>query len=1015
MCTQEQFVRNFSVMADGEVDFFLGAGASISSGIPTGGDLVWEFKRTIYCNENGVSKEKYKDLVLPSTRALLQEYCERKAGSPSLYASNEYSFYFEQCYSDPLSRKRFIEAIVSGKKPSLGYLCLAETIHRGKVKNVWTTNFDSLAENALNTLYPLDNILVCSAANKDSIRSINPEYPVIGKLHGDYRYDWLKNTEAELQTLEGNLKAYAASQLVGRQLVVVGYSGNDESIMSFIENNINSAGFLNKGLLWALKKGDSANQRVNALIEKMIKAGKPADFVEIDTFESLMVSIYQALSYNNGSIDRTIVQSAEKFPLSFSGNPVDSFIKLNSYLAEGIPPCNVFETDITSWKDLRGIICGTDIIAALFSKHIYSFSSSEKIIKVFAGHMASNISLEEIPERILRKNDSIYLDLLYHLIEHKIVSKGMIPYRKNKYYNPQSMQVRQGYVAYDAIEISLSYIVGNLYLHLLPTVHVLNGDNSPLDDEHYKLQINSMVSQLYNKQYNEKLRYWEKLLITDGRFVFSNDGFQVSFKAPAISCGGQQRNTLWPSLPAYSFPEPIMCFSDTDQDKVAINQLKALCGFGPIDFSYVPESANRSAIKLAVLAPNQGMNRVLAHLNSLNSKMVYAGKDSFIPNYEGFERVFHRPLVVPSVQNSELCKGYDGARMAAQSPQSFLDFIKRGINYYSQHAFEFDVLIIYIPREFSHFRLASSISADFNLHDAIKLYATEHEVKIQIIEDKSINSNDPCKVLWGLSTSLYAKSSGTLWHPQAIEDNTAYIGISYAHSEEKGICIGCSQLFDSSGTGIRMVLRKISNPIYLGKSNPYMRKDDARQMMTELREQYYHSNPVALLNRIVIHKTTPFIQEEIDGIFQAFKGIENIELIQIQEYSPWRAMRFGQQPSQQAESFPVKRGMVIPISQDCFLLWTHGSIIHPELAGRLNYYKGSRGIPAPILIHRYTGKSNGDILAKEILMLTKMNWNSGDCLYKVLPVTLDFAKVFARMSKQNEAIFDKAYDFRFFM
>lgn len=39
MLTQEQFIRNFSVMANGEVDFFLGAGASIASGIPTGGDF----------------------------------------------------------------------------------------------------------------------------------------------------------------------------------------------------------------------------------------------------------------------------------------------------------------------------------------------------------------------------------------------------------------------------------------------------------------------------------------------------------------------------------------------------------------------------------------------------------------------------------------------------------------------------------------------------------------------------------------------------------------------------------------------------------------------------------------------------------------------------------------------------------------------------------------------------------------------------------------------------------------
>ena len=268
--------------------------------------------------------------------------------------------------------------------------------------------------------------------------------------------------------------------------------------------------------------------------------------------------------------------------------------------------------------------------------------------------------------------------------------------------------------------------------------------------------------------------------------------------------------------------------------------------------------------------------------------------------------------------------------------------------------------------------------------------------------------------MWGLSTSLYAKATGVLWHPEAIQNDTAYIGISYAYSEEKRICIGCSQLFDSTGTGIRMVLRKINNPILLGKNNPYMREDDARTMMTELREQYYHSAPVNTLKRVVIHKTTPFIREEIAGIMQAFSGIE-VELIQIQDYCPWRGIRFGAEPGPKAFGFAVKRGLVVKLDRDSFLLWTHGCVIHPELSGTYNYYKGSRGIPAPLLIKRYVGNASGDILAREILMLTKMNWNSGDSLYKTLPVTLDFAKVLARMSKQEEAIFNKAYDFRFFM
>jgi len=211
-----------------------------------------------------------------------------------------------------------------------------------------------------------------------------------------------------------------------------------------------------------------------------------------------------------------------------------------------------------------------------------------------------------------------------------------------------------------------------------------------------------------------------------------------------------------------------------------------------------------------------------------------------------------------------------------------------------------------------------------------------------------------------------------------------------------------------------MILRKINDPVFRGRSNPFMREDDARSMMTELREQYYHSSPVNTLKRVVVHKTTPFIREEISGILKAFSGID-VELVQIQDYCAWRGIRFGAEAAKTAFGFSVKRGLAVKLDRNSFLLWTHGCIIHPDLSGQRNYYKGGRGIPAPLLIRRYAGNASGDVLAQEILMLTKMNWNSGDSLYKTLPVTLDFAKVLARMSKQEEAIFDKPYDFRFFM
>ena len=160
-------------MKPGEIDFFLGAGASVNSGIPSGGDLVWYFKRLIYCNENRVSVEKYKDLYLPSTRNMLQAYFDKKGTYPPKYDSGEYSHYFQECYPIAIARQRFIDDQVAYKNPSLGYLCLAELISKDRIKNIWTTNFDSLVETALNIIDPRKDMLICSSANSTSIPNFN--------------------------------------------------------------------------------------------------------------------------------------------------------------------------------------------------------------------------------------------------------------------------------------------------------------------------------------------------------------------------------------------------------------------------------------------------------------------------------------------------------------------------------------------------------------------------------------------------------------------------------------------------------------------------------------------------------------------------------------------------------------------------------------------------------------------------------------------------------------------------
>jgi len=52
--TLAEFLRMYPLRAP-SVTWLLGAGASTASGIPTAGDMIWDFKRKLYCAEQRIS------------------------------------------------------------------------------------------------------------------------------------------------------------------------------------------------------------------------------------------------------------------------------------------------------------------------------------------------------------------------------------------------------------------------------------------------------------------------------------------------------------------------------------------------------------------------------------------------------------------------------------------------------------------------------------------------------------------------------------------------------------------------------------------------------------------------------------------------------------------------------------------------------------------------------------------------------------------------------------------------
>jgi NAD-dependent SIR2 family protein deacetylase len=1032
---RRDFLRSFEVRPNGSLNFLLGAGASVQANIPTAGTLIWLFKRKLYCEANNVREEKFKDLESERNRNIIQDYFELKGGFPSLYSHDEYSFYFEKCYPNSIDRKAFIQRIVQGKNPSIGHKCLGVLFDTKKVNHIWTTNFDELIESGIKSINNASNFETISEDTKHQLGNLNKLQRVV-KLHGDYRYDKLKNTSNELQSLENDLNKYFANIQSQSGLIVLGYSGNDKSVLDAFYETLKEFNPFPYGLNWCICKGETPNKNLVDLIEKVNEKSKEklSGFVEIDSFDEFLFELYIANEKPNDEIEniaKTRFETRKPFTSPQVGINFTP-IKLNGLRAIVFPKTVYsFKSDLEGWKELRELVAGQPIKAALSKGNTLAFANTDTIKKVFNGRIKSEIITIDIDDSITYHQDSFYTGLIYDLVEFNLVSTfnlQRVPTNSFRKFYSNNTLVSQAELAkyyiqtnakiYEAVEIQIEFHNKELFLTLLPSIHI--DANSELTRFEKQNISNKIFSNRRNEAVNEREKNWVNLLKNgQDTIVFSLDTFKVEFESNYSSAG-------IPVSKTHSFKggfqnsEPQLDFHITDKNYQMSHPLKGLKTFGPLDYSYENTKANPQAIKLAIISPETGFAKILKHLNGLNEAIKATTEKDYLIDYLPFSTIYKRYLEIPQSIDNKFVELIKGADVTYLSQLEFYDFLKRKIDYFYSIRGDFDVLILYLPNSYQRFRELKDETTYFDLHDSLKLYCAKKNIKIQMIEDKSIQYLDPAKVRWWLSLGLYVKSNGTPWKNQTVTDSTAFIGLDFSiqriNAQTKYV-LGSSQIFDSSGQGLRFLLQPIEHPVFYGK-NPFMSKEDARRLILKMKEAYYRIDGNSKLDKLVIHKVLHFTNDEMQGISEALEGIDNVELLQIQKYSNWRAIRGEKNSLTQLikiHGYPIQRGTVIQLDDFSFLLWTHGSVLDTDVAGTgRNYYQSGRGIPAPLLIRRFRGKDPIETTAKEILALTKMNWNGGE-LYKTLPVTLDFSKRLSLYAKQAETLQAIPYDFRFFM
>jgi hypothetical protein len=1023
----DEFIRSFAVRPNKAMSFFLGSGSSIQAGIPTGGAMTWEFKRKLYCSINKTKEEKFKDLESERNRKIIQDFFDRQVGYPPLYSSEEYSFYFEKCYPSSIDRKCYIQTKVSNIFPSIGHKCLGALIKEEKIDHIWTTNFDELIENGLKSIDTSISFEVISPENANLIDSLGSQYPKIIKLHGDYRYDKLQNTLKETQELNQKLHTDFKFKCKDRGLIIIGYSGNDQSIMSlFVDSLNNNDNPFPYGLIWCIRKGEKPSEILVKLLEEADSKNGNSGFVEIDNFDEFLFEVYSFCNYKNAEIENiaSILFQKRRPYKALQAKQKSDLIKLNGFQALEFPKSiYTFDTTIQTWKELRESIKDKNIIAAFYKGKTFAFGDLAEINITFSDKLRSEINITDIEERWLYNFESFYFGMLYDLIDRSLLNNYSLKkvdqgHRCHEFYTEEfiinSNIIPSYYKAYEAFEYQLSFYSKNLWMIILPSIHIsdLRGQYSRFEQQRI---VNSIISNKRNKDVNDQLDCWRKWLFqkSNGNMTFQLNSFCVKLSTVYAYSGSPTTDKTFFFEGVFTNEEPSMVFNVNDDTYKTVHPLKGLKNFNPLDLSYEnKELLKKPVIRLAIISPTEGYTKLINHLNELKSNLSPKSEKEYLIDYTGFDSIYNRFIEIPNNQDSKYCVYINKDEYEQKTYIEFYETIKRKIDYFDTLKGEFDVLIIYFSQQWSRYREFKNDDIYFDLHDSIKIYCAKKNIKIQFIEDKSINYFDQCKVKWWLSLGLYVKANGTPWKMERVDNNVAYIGLGYAirGSLKNKVVMGCSQIYDSSGQGLRFLLQPIDKPIFYGK-NPFMSKEDARRLILKLKEAYYQMDPNSRLEKLVIHKTTHFTKEEIEGISQALDGIPNIELLQIQQFNYWRGIRGN---SKGLDNFPVLRGTTIQLDDYSFLLWTHGSVINSEIYGTYNYYQGKRGIPAPLLIKRFRGQDTIETTSKEILNLTKMNWNGGQ-LYKILPVTLDFSKMLSKMAKQSEALGNIPYDFRFFM
>jgi hypothetical protein len=272
---------------------------------------------------------------------------------------------------------------------------------------------------------------------------------------------------------------------------------------------------------------------------------------------------------------------------------------------------------------------------------------------------------------------------------------------------------------------------------------------------------------------------------------------------------------------------------------------------------------------------------------------------------------------------------------------------------------------------------------EFNFRRALKAKAMHLGVPLQLTREISLEANvatqqDDATKAWNFSTALYYKANKTVpWKliTNINRPSVCFAGIGFYRSRDrKALHTSLAQIFDELGNGV--ILR--GTPVDLSKDDPvpHLSSEQANTLLKRALTEYetaLNTSP----GRLVLHKSSNFNEDELDGFRSATKEmrVRSVDFVTILD-ARMRLLRDG--------IYPPYRGTGIELDSTNHLLYTRGSVEHYRT------YPG-KYIPQPLEVRIVEADESANVICQEILSLTKMNWNNTQFDRKY-PITIECAR-----------------------